>query len=147
MCPASRLGYSAAAAAGDDGRNDSIKQNTHTHTHPFNGPLSGSTRVSGYQRGSLKPIWILLKQETVSGSGISWAICKSALRFRQITMPAPRHSVFTDRMPFMPLSQQRQSTEGIDNIDNITQHNIIRLPYAVNVHLTVGCPSVCPVDR
>jgi len=26
----------------------------------------------------VKPIWILLKQETVSGSGISWAICKSA---------------------------------------------------------------------
>ena len=23
----------------------------------------------------VKPIWILLKQETVSGSGISWAIC------------------------------------------------------------------------
>jgi len=26
----------------------------------------------------VKPIWILLKQETVSGSGISWNICKSA---------------------------------------------------------------------
>ena len=25
----------------------------------------------------VKPIWILLKQETVSGSGISWAICKT----------------------------------------------------------------------
>ena len=23
----------------------------HTHTHPFNGPLSGTTRVSQYQRG------------------------------------------------------------------------------------------------
>ena len=41
-----------------------------------------------------KPIWILLKQETVSGSGIRWAICKSAPRSRQITMPAPHHSVF-----------------------------------------------------
>ena len=40
----------------------------------------------------LKPIWILLKQETVSGSGISWAICKSAPRSRQITTPAPHHS-------------------------------------------------------
>ena len=35
-----------------------------------------------------------LKQETVSGSGISWAICKSAPRSRQITMPAPHQSVF-----------------------------------------------------
>jgi len=42
----------------------------------------------------VKPIWILLKQETVSGSGISWAICKSALCSRRITMPAPHHSVF-----------------------------------------------------
>ena len=65
---------------------------THTHTHPFNGPLSGTTRVSRYQKG--KPIWILLKQETMSGSGISWAICKSAPCSRQITTPAPHHSVF-----------------------------------------------------
>jgi len=42
----------------------------------------------------VKPNWILLKQETVSGSGISWAICKSAPCPRQITMLAPHHSVF-----------------------------------------------------
>ena len=42
----------------------------------------------------VKPIWILLKQETVSGSGISWAVCKSAARSRQITTPAPHQSVF-----------------------------------------------------
>ena len=29
-----------------------------------------------------KPIWILLRQETVNGSGISWAVCKSAPRSR-----------------------------------------------------------------
>ena len=50
-------------------------------------PRWGSTR-------KVKPIWISLKQETVSGSGISWAICKSAPRSRQITTPAPHHSVF-----------------------------------------------------
>ena len=65
---------------------------TATHTHPFNGHFSGTTRVSWYQKG--KPIWILLKQETVSSSGISWAICKSAPRSRQTTTPAPHHSVF-----------------------------------------------------
>ena len=41
-----------------------------------------------------KPTWILMKQETVSGSGISWAICKCAPCHRQITVPAPHHSVF-----------------------------------------------------
>ena len=30
----------------------------------------------------------------MSGSGISWTICKSARRSRQTTMPAPHHSVF-----------------------------------------------------
>jgi len=39
------------------------------------------------------PIWILLKQETVSGSGISWAICKSAPRLRQKTTPASHYWV------------------------------------------------------
>ena len=54
-----------------------------------------------------------MKQETVSGSGISWAICKSASCSRQITTPAPHHSVFfTGRMPFLPPNQQCQSTEG-----------------------------------
>ena len=62
------------------------------HTHPFNGPLSGTARVSRYQKG--KQIWILLMQETVNGNGISWAICKSASCSRQITTPAPHHSVF-----------------------------------------------------
>ena len=56
--------------------------------------------------------WIILEQETVSGSGISWAICKSAPHSRQITTPAPHRSVFTGRMPFLPPNQQRQSTEG-----------------------------------
>jgi len=49
----------------------------------------------------------------LSGSGISWAICKSAPSSRQITTPAPHHSVFfTGQMPFLPPNQQRQSAEG-----------------------------------
>jgi len=64
---------------------------THTHTQPFNGPLSRTIQVCRYQ-SSTNPTWILLKQETVSGGGISWAIiCKSASRSRQITTPAPHH--------------------------------------------------------
>ena len=84
---------------------------THTHTHTFNGPLSRTTLVSRYQKSKTN-----LKQETVSGSGIRWAICKSAPRSRQITMPAPHHSVFTGRMPFLPPNQQRQSTEGYEGV-------------------------------
>ena len=46
----------------------------------------------------------------MSGNGIIWAICNSALCSRQITMPAPHHSVF---LPFLSPNQQHQSTEGI----------------------------------
>ena len=56
----------------------------------------------------VKPIWILLKQETVSGSGISWAVCKSAPRSRQITMPAPHQSVFY-RPDALPAAQPTAS--------------------------------------
>jgi len=58
---------------------------THTHTHLFNGPFPGLPRWAGARK--VKPIWILLKQETMNGSGISWAICKSAPCSRQITTP------------------------------------------------------------
>jgi len=50
-----------------------------THTL-FNGLCPGLPGWAGTRK--VKPIWILLKQETVSGSGILWAICKSAPRSR-----------------------------------------------------------------
>ena len=49
----------------------------------------------------------------MSGSGISWAICKFALRSGQITMPATHRSVFIGQMPFPLPNQQRQSTESL----------------------------------
>ena len=52
------------------------------------------------------PLRILLKQETVSGSGNSWAICKSISH--QITMPAPHHSVFY-RPDALPAAQPTAS--------------------------------------
>ena len=83
----------------------------YSHTHArLTALCPGLPRWAGTRK--VKPIWILLKQETVSGNGISWAICKSAPPSRQITMPAPHHSVFTGRMPFLPPNQQHQSTEG-----------------------------------
>jgi len=54
--------------------------------------LSDTTWISWYQNG--KTDLDLLEQEIVSGSGICWAICKSAPRSRQVTTPAPHHSVF-----------------------------------------------------
>ena len=82
----------------------------HTHTR-LTALFPGLPGWAGTRK--VKPIWILLKQETVSGSDISWAICKSAPRSIQITMPAPHRSVFyRPDKPFRPPNQQRQSTEG-----------------------------------
>ena len=60
-----------------------------THTHPFNGPLSRTTQVSRYRNGKTN-----LDFTEARDSGIRWAICKSAPCSRQITTPAPHHSVF-----------------------------------------------------
>ena len=68
---------------------------------------------------------MLLKQKTVSGSGISWAICKYAPRSRQITTPALHHSVFTGQMPFLPPNQQCQSTEGYYQLILLPNVNIL----------------------
>jgi len=100
-----------------EGINKHTDNNNNTHTH-LTAPFPGLPRSAGKRK--VKPIWILLKQETVGGSGISWAICKSAPRSRQISMPSPHHSVFTGRMSFLPPNQQCQRTEGTTYLKLIT---------------------------
>ena len=75
--------------------------------------MSGSTRMSRYQKGKTKKVKTnldLLEQEIVSGSGI-WAICKSAPHPRQ-PRQHPTTQFFTGRMPFLTPNQQRRSTKG-----------------------------------
>jgi len=67
---------------------------------------SGITRVSRHQQD--KTNLSLLEQEIVSGSGISWAICKCAPRPRHITMPASNNSVFY-RPDALPAAQPTAS--------------------------------------
>jgi len=80
----------------------------HTHTHPFNSPLSGTTQVSRYQKGETK-----LDFSEAKDSEWQWhqlghmQVCTSI----QTDNHASTHcSVFTGRMPFLPPNQQRQST-------------------------------------
>ena len=87
---------------------------THTHTTIlllfWN--MSGTTRVSRYQKGKTRKVKTnldLLEQEIVSGSGICWDICKSAPHPRQLRQH-PTTQCFTGRMPFLPPNQQHQST-------------------------------------
>ena len=86
---------------------DKVPEGTHTHTHTrLTALFPGLPGCAGTRK--VKPIWILLKQETVSGSGISWAICKSAPRSRQITTPEAHHSVFY-RPDALPATQPTAS--------------------------------------
>jgi len=56
--------------------------------------LSGTIWVKRYQKGKTKTNLDFLEQVTVSSTGISWAICKSAPRPSQITTPAPHPQFF-----------------------------------------------------
>ena len=87
---------------------------TNAHTR-LTALFPGLPRWAGTRK--VKPIWILLEQETVSGSGISWAICKSAPRSRQITTPVPHHSVFY-RPDALPAAQPTASKHWRHNLKN-----------------------------
>ena len=78
----------------------------------------------------VKPIWILPKQETVSGSGFSWAMCKSAPHCRQITTPAPHHSVFY-RPDALPAAQPTASKHWRQAQTQTDTHTDNPNPYSV----------------
>ena len=74
--------------------------------------MSGTTRVSRYQKGKTRKVKTNLDlQEIVSGSGICWAIC-NVCTSSQTTNQHSTTQFFTGRMPFLPPNQQRQNTEG-----------------------------------
>jgi len=72
---------------------------THTHNH-FTTLLDYVQDYPGEPAPKGKTNLDLMEQEIVSGTGISWAICKSA--------PWPRHNDAS----IPPPNQQHESTEG-----------------------------------
>ena len=82
----------------------------HTHTHPFNGPFSGTTRVIQYMKGKTNRDFTEATGSEWQWHQLGWAIYKSAPRSRQITMPAPHHSVFYRPDALSAANQQRQSS-------------------------------------
>ena len=55
------------------------RDNSSEYTHPFNGHLSGTTQVRRYQKGKTNLDFTEARHS--ERQCISWAICKSALRF------------------------------------------------------------------
>ena len=102
---------------------------SHTHTHPFNGPFSGTTRMSRYQKGKTN-----LNFTEARDSEWQWhqlGICKSPPCSRQITTPAPDHSVFY-RLDALPAAQPTASKHWRHCT---TVHNMWKLLLARPLHL------------
>ena len=84
---------------------------THAHTRTFNGPFSGTTQVSRYQKGKTD-----LDFTEARGSEWQWhqlghmQVC--TLLQTDNHASTPPLCFFTGRMPFLSPNQQRQSTEG-----------------------------------
>ena len=80
--------------------------------HTFNGPLSGTTQVSQYQKGKTS-----LDFTEARDSEWQWhqlghmQVCTSLQTGNHASTPPL--SFFTGRMPFLLPNQQHQSTEGI----------------------------------
>jgi len=90
-----------------------LKEGPPPDRHPFNGLFSGQSGNAGTRR-KVKPIWILMKQETTG-----WQLHQ--LDHMQIictSLQTDNHAstslliFFTGRMLFLTPNQQRQSTEG-----------------------------------
>ena len=84
---------------------------THTHTQPFNGPFSGTTWVSRYQKGKTN-----LDFTKARDSEWQWhqlghmQVCISLHTDNHASTPPLKF--FTGRMPFLLPNQQHQSTES-----------------------------------
>jgi len=88
----------------------------------------------------VKPIWILLKQERVSDSGISWVIRKLEPRSRQTTMPAPHHSVFY-RPDWCPSCRPTNSVKALKAIQLYLQYAYIN--YSSDLHKAANILTKC----
>ena len=89
-------------------------RNTHTHTHPFNGPLSGTTQVSRYQKGNTNLDFSEARDSEWQWHQLGHMHVSTSLQTDNHASTPPL-SFFTGQMPFLLPNQQRRSTEGKNN--------------------------------
>ena len=91
----------------------------------FNGPFSGTTRVSRYQKDETNLDFTEARDSEWQCHQLGhMQVCISLQTDNHASTP-PLLSFFTGRMPFLPPNKQRQSTEGTSNLNNtyyITGH-------------------------
>ena len=83
----------------------------YTHTHPFNGPFSGTTRVSQYQKGKTSLNFTEARDNEWQWHQLGYMQVYISLQTDNHASTPPL-KFFTGRMPFLPPNHQRQSTEG-----------------------------------
>ena len=82
-----------------------------TNTHPFIGPLSGTTQVSRCQKGKTSLDFTEARDREWQWHQLGHMQVCTSLQADNHTSTPPL-SFLTGRMPFLPPNQQRQSTEG-----------------------------------
>jgi len=79
--------------------------------HPVDGPLSGTTRASRYQKGKTNLDFTEARDGEWQWHQLGrMQVCTSLQTDNHASIPPL--SFLTGRMPFLPPNQQRQSTEG-----------------------------------
>ena len=120
---------------------------TYTHTHPFNGPLSGTTQVSRYQKGKTN-----LDSTGARDSERQWyqlghmQVCTSLQTDNHASTSLLKF--FTGRMPFLPPNRRCQSTEGKKSKDHLlaqycakqNRRDVQNLSLRLWTRFPVSCP-------
>jgi len=96
-----------------------------THTHPFNGPFSGTTQVSHCQKGKTNLDFTEARDSEWQWHQLGHMQVCTLLQIDNRASTPPL-CFFTGRMPFLPPNQQRQSTEGYQSTPPpIGERNIV----------------------
>jgi len=82
-----------------------------SHTHPFNGTLSGTTQVSQYEKGQTN-VDFTEARDSESQWNLLGHMHVCTLLQTENHASTPSLSFFTGRVPFLLPNQQCQSTEG-----------------------------------
>jgi len=94
-----------------------------THTHTFNGLLSGTTRVSRYQKGKTNLDFTEARDSEWQWHQLGHVQVCTSLQTDNHASITPLF--FTGQMPFLLSNQQRQSTEGNWHVAHARQRNNI----------------------
>ena len=106
-----------------------------THTHQFNGPFSGTTRVGRYQKGKTNLDFTEARDSEWQWHQLGHMQVCTSLPIDSHASTSPL-SFFADWMPFLSPNQQCQSTEGIKvNINHVNINHCLVQPFPVSCKL------------